>query len=419
MKLSAFGEKFAADSGISALMEDLGTALNDDPSLLFMGGGNPGHIEAVQAVVARAMRALLDDRERRQQVLGVYQAPQGDRSCRVDLAAWLRRHCGWDLGPENIAIANGSQSAFFVLANLFAGPDARGGAGTVHLPLSPEYVGYRNAGLTESFFTAARPQIELRDGGMFKYHLDPAQQLPPGTSAVCLSRPCNPTGNVIGDEELARIDAQARAANVPLMLDSAYGLPFPGLSYTGATPHWNDNTILLLSMSKLGLPGVRTGIVIARPEIARAFARANTVLSLASGTLGPALLRELVVSGELETLCSSVIHPYYLERRQLALDTLRHGLAGLPVRIHEPDGAFFLWLWCDGLPMGSEVLYRRLKSRGVIVLPGQEFFIGLDDDWAHRHECLRLSYAGDSTTVSAGCALVADELQRIYAGDPT
>jgi valine--pyruvate aminotransferase len=52
MQLSAFGEKFAANSGISGLMEDLGTALIDDPSLLFMGGGNPGRVEAVQSIFA-------------------------------------------------------------------------------------------------------------------------------------------------------------------------------------------------------------------------------------------------------------------------------------------------------------------------------------------------------------------------------
>jgi valine--pyruvate aminotransferase len=283
--------------------------------------------------------------------------------------------------------------------------------------MSPEYVGYRNAGVDEPFFTAVRPQIELRDQGMFKYHCDASQPLPEGTRAVCLSRPCNPTGNVIDDEELARIDAAAQAAGVPLMLDGAYGDPFPALSYGHATPFWNDNTILMLSLSKLGLPGARTGIVVARPDIARAFARANTVLSLASGSLGPALLHELLVHGDLESLCDNAIRPFYRERQRLALDTLRQGLAGLPVHIHEPEGAFFLWLWCEGLPMDSATLYRRLKKRGVIVLPGQDFFIGLDDDWTHRHECLRLSYAGDLTTVSAGCALVADELQRIYAGE--
>jgi valine--pyruvate aminotransferase len=398
-------------------MEDLGAALTDDPTLLFMGGGNPGRIEAVQQAFVERVEWLLDDRERRHRFLGVYQSPQGDREFREALAAYLRRRCAWDVGPEHIAVANGSQSAFFVIANLFAGAQEDGGQGTLHLPLAPEYVGYRDAGLSEPFFTASRPAIERIDDAFFKYHIDVASlDLPETTRALCVSRPSNPTGNVIGDAEMAQLDELARAADVPLIVDGAYGLPFPGIVYGEARAHWNDNTILLLSLSKLGLPGVRTGIVVARPEIAGAFARANTVMSLASGTLGPAMLTDMLQDGSLDGLCSQAILPFYRERRERIVAALRTGLDGLPVRLHRPEGAFFLWLWCEGCPVDSMTLYERLKARGVVVLPGQDFFIGTGDDWPHRHECLRLSYAGDPTTISAGAALVADELRRAYAG---
>lgn len=418
MHLSSLGEKFTAESGISGLMDDLGAALGEDPTLLFMGGGNPGRIEALQRTFAARLEALLRDREQRHQLLGVYQSPQGERAFREDLADYLRRRCGWPVSAEHIAIANGSQPAFFVLANLFAGAQPDGSAGTVHLPLCPEYVGYRDVGVGDPFFTAWQPAIERLDDGFFKYHIDfGAQALPPSTRLLCVSRPSNPTGNVIGDAELAELDAVAARAQIPLIVDGAYGLPFPGLIYGDARPHWNDNTVLLLSLSKLGLPGVRTGIVVARPEITRAFARANTVLSLACGTLGPALLRATLRGGELDRLCAQEILPFYRERRDLAIAGLRAGLGDLPVHIHAAEGAFFLWLWCEGVPVDSMTLYRRLKARGVVVLPGQDFFIGGDAGWRHRQECLRLSYAGDRATIGAGVALVADELARAYAGD--
>jgi len=398
-------------------MDDLGTALSEDPTLLFMGGGNPGRIEALQQAFSARIEALLADREQRHQLLGVYQSPQGERAFREDLAAYLQRRCGWPVTAEHIAVANGSQPAFFVLANLFAGPQPDGSMGTVHLPLCPEYVGYRDVGIGEPFFTAWQPRIERLERGFFKYHIDfSAQSLPPSTRLLCLSRPSNPTGNVIADAELTQLDRLAASAGVPLVVDGAYGLPFPGLIYGEALPHWNDNTVLLLSLSKLGLPGLRAGIVVARPEIAAAFARANTVLSLACGTLGPALLRDTLASGELDRLCAQEILPFYRERRDLAIAGLRAGLGDLPVHIHAADGAFFLWLWCEGVPVDSMTLYQRLKARGVVVLPGHDFFIGGDPDWRHRHECLRLSYAGDTATIGAGVALVADELGRAYAG---
>ncbi|EED33158.1 alanine-alpha-ketoisovalerate/valine-pyruvate aminotransferase [gamma proteobacterium NOR5-3] len=419
MQLSKFGEKFAGSSGISGLMEDLGTALVEDPTLLFMGGGNPGRIDSVQAVFAARLAAIAADGDQRHELLGVYQAPQGDRGFREEMARFLNREYGWSVGPENISLANGSQSAFFLLYNLFAGEAADGSTRQIHLPLSPEYVGYRDIGLSDNFFSATRPRIERLDGGLFKYHVDfDALTLADSVAALCVSRPSNPTGNVVSDVELAELDRLAKARGIPLIIDGAYGQPFPALIDETATAFWNDNCVLMLSLSKLGLPGVRSGVVVARPEIALAFSRANTVLNLAIGSLGPRLLRGTLDDGSLLQLCRQQIQPYYREHRDLALRAVEAGRGDLPVWIHKPEGAFFLWLWCEGLPIDSYTLYERLKGRGVIVLPGNDFFIGSGDDWPHSRECLRISYAGDRQTIEAGIALIMDELHKTYATQP-
>ena len=82
MRLSAFGDKFAASSGISSLMDDLGRALEENPALLFMGGGNPGRVEAAEVFFQQRIEAVLADPARRHQLFGVYQSPQGDRALR-------------------------------------------------------------------------------------------------------------------------------------------------------------------------------------------------------------------------------------------------------------------------------------------------------------------------------------------------
>ena len=65
----------------------------------------------------------------------------------------------------------------------------------------------------------------------------------------------------------------------------------------------------------------------------------------------------------------------------------------------------------------SEELYLRLKARGVLVAPGQDFFIGLEDeDWPHRNECIRVSYAQDEEQVKAGVKIIAEEVAAAYAG---
>ena len=55
MKFSEFGQRFAKASGIVELMDDLGSALNENPEMIFMGGGNPGRIPEVEAVFRRSV----------------------------------------------------------------------------------------------------------------------------------------------------------------------------------------------------------------------------------------------------------------------------------------------------------------------------------------------------------------------------
>ena len=101
----------------------------------------------------------------------------------------------------------------------------------------------------------------------------------------CCRRPATTSPNHPADE--------ARA-----ILDAAYGPPFPGIVYGPARPYWDDNVICCMSLSKLGLPGARTGIVIARPELIRALVGVNAIANLTTASLGPALTHAMIADGE-------------------------------------------------------------------------------------------------------------------------
>jgi valine--pyruvate aminotransferase len=415
VKLSTFGEKFARDSGIVELMDDLGSALVDNPDTVMMGGGNPGRLPQAEAMFQQRLEAVMANPEKRHRLFGLYQPPKGDPEFRTEIASFLKNQFGWNLTTDNIAISNGSQSAFFVLLNMFAGVMPDGGRRSIHLPLTPEYLGYADSGLNEAFFTATRPEIELLDNHLFKYHVDFSRLDPgPEAGALCVSRPTNPTGNVLTDAEVAHLDEIAKERNIPLILDGAYGLPFPNILFTRATPHWNENTILVLSLSKLGLPGVRTGIIVAREEIIHAYANANGIVNLACGNIGPAIATELFRTGEILKLTRDHVTPFYHRRARNAVNAFRKSLGDLPYRIHKPEGAFFLWLWFEGLPISCQELYQRLKKRGVLVVPGHHCFFGLQEDWPHRHECIRVSYVQDEEQVSRGVGIIADEVRKTY-----
>jgi valine--pyruvate aminotransferase len=417
MKFSSFGNNFSNKAGIVQLMDDLGHALSANKSMLMLGGGNPGQIPEVQARFRQRMVDILDAGDQFERLIGDYDPPQGETRFREALAALLRREFDWPLSADNIAITNGSQSASFMLFNMLAGRDDSGAPRRILLPLTPEYIGYADQGVMTDMFTANRPTIEHLADHLFKYHVD-FDELTVGDdiSAICVSRPTNPTGNVLTDDEVAKLMGLARRHEVPLILDNAYGTPFPHIIFSDATPVWDDNVILCMSLSKLGLPGVRTGIVIANEQIIRGLASVNAIVNLTTGGFGAALTVDMIESGEIISISNDVIRPFYQDKADQAVDLIRRQFAGYEFAIHKPEGAIFLWLWFPGLPIGSAQLYQRLKSRGVLVIPGHYFFPGLGEDWQHKHECIRLTYSQPADVVERGIAIIADVVKRAYDG---
>ncbi len=398
-------------------MEDLGDAMAGDNDLLMLGGGNPAHIPEVQSFLRERMQRLADDPAEFAHMVGDYTPPRGEKRFLQAMADLLNREYGWKLNTENIALTAGSQSGFFLLFNMFAGRFDNGEQRRILLPMTPEYIGYANIGLSEGMFRSNRPSIDVIGKNTFKYHVDfDKVTVDDKVGALCISRPTNPTGNVVSDEEVAHLLALADAADVPLIIDNAYGKPFPNIVFTETQLPWSDNVILCMSLSKLGLPGVRTGIVIARPEIADAVMRINAIVNLALGSFGPSLVLDLVRSGEVLNLSNNVIGPYYRKRAKQAIELVNSALKGVDYYLHKAEGALFLWLWLPGLPISCEELYQRLKRRGVLVVPGHYFFPGLAEDWPHRHECLRISYSMPHDVVRRGIEIIGDEVRKAFAG---
>ncbi len=413
MQFSKFGEKFNQYSGITQLMDDLNDGLRT-PGAIMLGGGNPAAIPAMLDYFHQASEEMLASGEL-VAALTNYDGPQGKDVFVKALARLFRETYGWDISEKNISLTNGSQSGFFYLFNLFAGQQPDGSHKKVLLPIAPEYIGYGDAGIDEDIFVSYHPEIELLDNGLFKYHVDFEKlTVDDSVAAICASRPTNPTGNVLTNEEVRKLDKLARENNIPLIIDNAYGLPFPNIIFEDVEPFWNENTILCMSLSKLGLPGVRCGIVIASEEITQALTNMNGIISLAPGSVGPALANHIITKGDLLKLSSEVIKPFYKQKSQRAVELLQQAITDERFRIHKPEGAIFLWLWFDELPITTMELYQRLKARGVLIVPGEYFFIGQKDEWDHAHQCLRMNYVQDDEMMQKGIAIIAEEVEKAY-----
>ncbi|MEZ8718012.1 valine--pyruvate transaminase [Vibrio splendidus] len=414
MQFSKFGEKFNRYSGITRLMDDLNDGLRT-PGAIMLGGGNPAAIPAMLDYFNQASADMLASGELIA-ALANYDGPQGKDSFIKSLAAMLKETYGWDISEKNISLTNGSQSGFFYLFNLLAGQQPDGSHKKILLPIAPEYIGYGDAGIDDDIFISYHPEIELLENRQFKYHVDFEKlKVDDSVAAICASRPTNPTGNVLTDEEVRKLDKLARENNIPLLIDNAYGLPFPNIIFEDVEPFWNENTILCMSLSKLGLPGVRCGIVIASEEVTQALTNMNGIISLAPNSVGPAIANHMIEKGDLLRLSSEVIKPFYKDKSLRAVELLQEAIDDPRFRIHKPEGAIFLWLWFDELPITTMELYDRLKARGVLIVPGEYFFIGQEDEWDHAHQCLRMNYVQDDEAMQKGINIIAEEVKKAYS----
>ena len=413
-RFSEFAQRFIGPTGTRLLMDDLGEVLSSDRDLCNLGGGNPAQIPAMQTIFRDLLHQIIDAGSF-DQLAGSYDGPQGHLPLLRAIADLLNREYGWGISADNVAMTVGSQSSFFILFNLLSGKCGDGRRRRIQLPLTPEYIGYADIAVEPYAIQATRPAIDFLDDHIFKYRVDFDRfAIDDSTGAVCVSRPTNPTGNVLSEDEMSRLMKLTRDAGVPFIIDNAYGVPFPNIVFSDARPIFDDHVIYCMSLSKLGLPGMRTGIVIAGSEIIEAVRSMNAIFSLATGSLGAGIVTPLVASGEILQLSREVIQPFYRSRVEQAVSWCHDHLEGLDYFIHKPEGAIFLWLWFPRLPITAARLYARLKERNVLVIPGNYFFPGLNESWEHMHECIRISYAQSAEKVEQGIRVIADEVRQAF-----
>jgi valine--pyruvate aminotransferase len=122
-QFSQFGQHLGCGSGIGELMDDLGHALaSGGPDLKMLGGGQPARIPEINAVWRRRLHELMEEMGGLERALTTYDPPGGNPHFIQAIATLFRETFGWELGPENVGVTSGGQTAFYFLFNLLAGP---------------------------------------------------------------------------------------------------------------------------------------------------------------------------------------------------------------------------------------------------------------------------------------------------------
>ena len=418
--LTKFGTQMSNLTGVRAIMKDVNETLRADQGQEFinLSAGNPVILPEVEQLWRDCTAELLASSEYGE-VVCRYGASQGYQPLIEAIASDFNQRYGLNLSARNILITPGSQSIYFYAANAFGGYTTDGDLKQVVLPLSPDYTGYGGVSLTPEAVVAYKPALEIDEKAhRFKYRPDFSQlTITEDTGCVIFSRPCNPTGNVLTDEEVKKIAALAAPLEVPVLIDSAYAPPFQALNFTEMTPVFGDNILHCMSLSKAGLPGERIGIAIGEPELVGVLESFQTNMCIHSPRYGQAIAARAIASGGLADIATNVIRPYYQNKFTILESTIDEAMPkNLPWLLHRGEGAIFSWLWLEDLPITDWELYQELKQVGVIVVPGSSFFPGLREDWPHKQQCIRISLTATDEEIQIGMQRLAKVVQEVYQG---
>ncbi|MCB0336976.1 MAG: aminotransferase class I/II-fold pyridoxal phosphate-dependent enzyme, partial [Bdellovibrionales bacterium] len=224
---------------------------------------------------------------------------------------------------------------------------------------------------------------------------------------ILCSRPCNPTGNIITDDELKSLISLAKSHDIPLIVDSAYAPPFPNLVYSQMTPLFDEHLIHCVSLSKAGLPGERVAFAIGHEKYISAIEPFYSNAGIHSSRFGQAIAARALTSDRLATISEQVIKPFYGNKLELFRKAMHeHMPEKLAWYLHKVEGSLFAWLWVNHEKMNDLEMYQKLKAESLIVVPGSTFFPGLRASWPHKSQCLRISMtASDEDIVAATKAL--------------
>ncbi|MBK9614209.1 MAG: PLP-dependent aminotransferase family protein [Uliginosibacterium sp.] len=184
----------------------------------------------------------------------------------------------------------------------------------------------------------------------------------------------NPTGACLSGERRRQLLALADRYNIPILEDDYAG----DLRYEGrAQPAIKrldpgGRVIYVGSFSKMLMPGLRVGYLLAEGPIRGILARHKRVTDLATSPLILRALEHFMSIGRYQAHLRRAGRAYGKRRDALLAAIRRHLPAS--VRIEAPQGGLFAWLQ---LPAGidAEALLDQARRSGVLFAPGSRFFI--------------------------------------------
>ena len=267
--------------------------------------------------------------------------------------AALRGFLAADLGvaPDQLAFGNGSDELIGLLCAVFGEPRKGASRARVLYP-DPSFVYY---GIAARCHGVDAIEVTLDDDMQLDFELvdDAMRGAQPNLAFFAL--PNNPTGTLWSPDEVAAL--AARHPDTLVIADEAY------LAYGGRTllPRLADlpNLIVMRTLSKIGMAGLRVGFLIAAPAIVRELEKVRPPYNLGALNQRAALWLLQHQRAWIDARCRDVV----VERTRLAA-----ALSGLPDLRVFPSEANLVLVRIGRAGDGRAArLWKALQDRGILV----------------------------------------------------
>jgi aminotransferase len=190
------------------------------------------------------------------------------------------------------------------------------------------------------------------------------------TKAILIGYPNNPTGAVMGKDELSDIAEIARNHDLLVVSDEIYDRLVYGVEHTcfAGLPDMKERTILLGGFSKAyAMTGWRVGYAAARPELIEAMTKVHQYTMLCAPIIAQMAAIEALRTGE--AAVKEMVADYDRRRRVMV-----KGLNDIGLACFEPKGAFYCFPSVKVTGLSSEEFAEKLLvEEKVAVVPGQAF----------------------------------------------
>lgn len=194
----------------------------------------------------------------------------------------------------------------------------------------------------------------------------------PRTRAIVLNSPSNPTGKVLGYEELAELAELCERWNVTVVSDEVYSsYVYDGRKHVSVAdvPGLRERSIVLGSLSKShALSGWRLGFLRAPAPITSALRRVHIATSC--GTAGP-FQRAAAAAHEFDLSIWRPIEQMQRQRDDVVAMFTAAGFGCVP-----PEGGCYLFADITGVTTEDCATFaeRTVTERGLLLSPGRFFF---------------------------------------------